>query len=358
MGWIERREAGVHRGRQAHGTWWIAAAMVIAALAAGVAHAADAPGVAWQPLSIDQALARAKLQGKIVMVDVWAEHCGDCMQMEREVWTSEAAAALTAGLVPLHISSVTPEGDAFMRRYPVTGLPAIIFLRADGTEIDRVVGYPGAEAFLGAAAPMARGIDPVPAMEAQLKASPDSLGLMFDLMKRYLDRARDADARNLLARILELDRDNGKTIAERAIVQLAKYEDNFRRDYQAAWDDWKNLAETYPRCSSIGGALDGAYRAAVALGTISAWQAWACDLAARNREAGNLQYAAVMTAYRNGLRDPCFAPAARAAAAAGVKNVKLPTIAQEMEAGPAGAPPAPRWPQPARPSHPSQPGAR
>src|SRR5262245_47934351 len=144
----------------------LAPALLTLALAAGAAApSARAAGVEWQPLSLDQAITAAKTQGRKVMIDVYSEQCGDCRRMDSEVWTSDSTAAFAATLVPIRINSATPEGSTLMSRYPITGLPTIMFLNSSGTEIDRIVGFEDAVTFLHDARPMAGGVDPLAAME-------------------------------------------------------------------------------------------------------------------------------------------------------------------------------------------------
>ena len=306
----------------------IACSAVLLTLA--FAGAAEAQ-VAWQSLSLDQALAEATRSKKTIMIDVWAEHCGQCKQMEIDVWGTPAGAKLTADLIPLQIDSTTPAGHELMNRYPVTGLPCVLFIRPDGSELDRVQGYMASGAFLSEANMIARGMDRITSMEAQLSAHPDSLPLMLDVLELYLNRQRDADAKELLTRIMEEDSRNARGIAERALGQMARYQNYFRHNDQAAWETWKTVVERFPTASSIGGAVDGSYRCASGLGQLDQWKTWLCGEASKNPNAGQLNYTAAVTAYKYRVMDPCLAVAARNARKAGVGGAKLDTIAIEME---------------------------
>lgn len=311
----------------------IASAWVLIAGLCAVLPSASRAQVQWQPISLDQALTEAGRSGQRIMIDVWAEHCGQCKQMEIDVWDTAAGAKLVEGLIPLQIDSTSPDGQALMSRYPVTGLPCVIFLNPDGTELDRVQGYVAAPAFLSEAGPISKGLDRLTAMEAHLDQRPDSLPLMLEVMEQYLNRQRDADANDLLLKILEKDKTNGLGIAERALGQMARYQSYFRHNDQAALNTWKMVVERFPRASSIGGAVDGSYRCAAALGGINDWKTWICGEAGKNPTSGNLNYSAVITAYKYHVLDPCLATAARNARKAGVGGAKLDTIATEMERG-------------------------
>ena len=289
--------------------------------------------VDWQPLTLDQALQQAYRTQQKVMIDVWAEHCGQCKQMEIDLWETPTGAKLSEGLIAIKVNSTTPDGQAFMSRYPVTGLPVVIFLNPDGTEFDRVQGYMSTPSFLAEARPISQGLDALPIMEAQLSAKPDSLPLMFALLEKYLNRQRDDDGKEMLTRILARDPQNARGIAERATGHMAKYLSYFRHNDQAAFDHWKIVVERFPKASSIGGAIDGSYKCAAAIGKQKEWTSWLCAEAKKNPTAGQLNYSAAMTGYKYGILDPCLAVAARAARKQGVGSAKLDTIAIEMERG-------------------------
>ncbi len=136
---------------------------------------AGAQGVVWRDSTLDQALAEAASSDRILMVDVRANHCGQCIVMETEFWNTPDGAAFAADMIPLKIDSTMPAGADLTKRYPITGLPCVVFIRPDGTEIDRVVGYETKSKFLDEAGQLKNGIDPLPDMEKALAAHPDSL---------------------------------------------------------------------------------------------------------------------------------------------------------------------------------------
>ncbi len=122
----------------------------------------------WAKLTIDQALEEASKTGKIVMVNVHSSHCGACAQLDADVWLTPEGVELAEGTIPISVDNAGPDGAYLQTRYPVTGLPAVIFIRPDGKEVDSVVGYMrGKQAFLGEALPLKDGIDRLPALEEQ-----------------------------------------------------------------------------------------------------------------------------------------------------------------------------------------------
>jgi thiol:disulfide interchange protein len=90
-------------------------------------------------LPIEQALARAKAQGKPVLVDFSAIWCPTCRVLHAEVFTNaRVKQAITGGYVLSRVDYESPEAAAFMQRYAVQGFPSLLVLSADGTLLRRV----------------------------------------------------------------------------------------------------------------------------------------------------------------------------------------------------------------------------
>jgi hypothetical protein len=305
------------------------------AAAGATGQATSATGVQWRDLSIQQAIAEAKEKDTMVMVDVWDSHCMACLQLDTEVWETADGAAIAAGLIPIKIQSTVEVGRAFMKLYPVTGLPAIIFIQPDGTELDRVEGYSrGRVAFLDAARPLRNGLDPLKGMEKKLQAKPDSLPLLLGVLEKYLFRKRDTDAEAIYQRIQKLDPQNARYAAERSMQMMARYQENWKVDYPKAFDYYKMMVERFPNSPSSGGNADAAYKALYRVGRGPEWKDWICPILEKNPTMGTLQRTAAMTALTWNQRGDCFAKAARRAAKLNVgKPAWFDSIAVVLEGG-------------------------
>jgi thiol:disulfide interchange protein len=102
------------------------------------------------PLSLDQALAQAKSDGKLVMVDFYTEWCGWCKVLDKNTWTdAEVQSWLKEKSVPIKLDAEKDEAAA--RKYSVTSFPQVLFIKPDGTEVGRIVGYKNPEQFLNVA---------------------------------------------------------------------------------------------------------------------------------------------------------------------------------------------------------------
>jgi thiol:disulfide interchange protein len=113
--------------------------------AGGQAAPAKAAAIAW--LDYEAGLARARREGKPVLVNFWADWCKYCTKMKAETYTDAAVIAeLNASFVPVNVNTTKEQARA--REYFVRGLPTIWFLDKDGQRITNLPGFVDAPMFL------------------------------------------------------------------------------------------------------------------------------------------------------------------------------------------------------------------
>jgi thiol:disulfide interchange protein DsbD len=101
--------------------------------------------------ALDQALADASNAGQPAMVDVWAEWCIACKEMERDVLSRADVRAGLEGfqLIKFDLTD-SRDGAALLERYQLPGPPGYLFFARAGAELKgfRLAGSMQAEAFL------------------------------------------------------------------------------------------------------------------------------------------------------------------------------------------------------------------
>jgi thiol:disulfide interchange protein DsbD len=105
-----------------------------------------------QPKDIEAALARAKREGKPVILDFYATWCTDCVRMEKTTFADPRVRAALKNYLLLQ-ADVTDNNDASIaikQKFGVFGPPALLLFGADGGEKKdlRFYGYRNAEEFL------------------------------------------------------------------------------------------------------------------------------------------------------------------------------------------------------------------
>lgn len=82
-------------------------------------------------------------EGKLMMVDFWAEWCGPCQMLGPVI---ESLAEKYEGRAVIGKVNTDEEPDLAMS-FQISGIPTVIFFK-DGKEIDRLVGVMPPDAFI------------------------------------------------------------------------------------------------------------------------------------------------------------------------------------------------------------------
>ncbi|MBC7795075.1 MAG: thioredoxin family protein [Clostridia bacterium] len=121
-------------------------ALVIAALGA---HAAQT--IAWQHIH-EAGLAKARADGKAVMIDFTADWCTGCKELDAQTFVDPRVTAEAERFVALKLDATDPDDamHALFAQYSVYGLPTVVFITAAGQVLDnpRVTGFTPPERFV------------------------------------------------------------------------------------------------------------------------------------------------------------------------------------------------------------------
>jgi len=98
---------------------------------------------------LEVTLAQAKLQGKPVMLDFYADWCVSCKEMEKLTFTDARINAKLAAMILLQADVTANSNDdkALLKRFSLFGPPGMIFFDADSNESGRVIGFEKPEQF-------------------------------------------------------------------------------------------------------------------------------------------------------------------------------------------------------------------
>ena len=111
-----------------------------------------AQGIAFQPGTWQEALDEADRQGKLIFVDAYAVWCGPCKRMDENVFTdAKVGSFFNDNFVNVKMDMEKGEGLKLRAKFSVRAYPTLLFVAADGTLVERVVGYRGPDDLIMAA---------------------------------------------------------------------------------------------------------------------------------------------------------------------------------------------------------------
>ncbi len=124
--------------------------MNAARFALALALPLSAQGVTWEQ-TLESAKKRAQAEKKVIFLDLWAEWCGPCQALKKNVFPTAGAQTALKKVVPLEVmverrdGTPMPEGQALARRFSLRAFPSLFILDAQGNLVRSHVGFLSSE---------------------------------------------------------------------------------------------------------------------------------------------------------------------------------------------------------------------
>ena len=108
----------------------------------------EASPKAWMEQDLEGALKKAKTENKLVLVDIYAEWCAQCKELDEKTWPdTNVKAWIEKNAVAIRIDTDKQRPD-LAKRLEVRSYPSVILLDSDGKEVGRKLGFHKPQAML------------------------------------------------------------------------------------------------------------------------------------------------------------------------------------------------------------------
>ena len=150
FGWIDRLETRSWRFLLVQRL--IGSALLLAAAVAVWPRPHPGPGVAWMPYT-EAALEGARREHRPVLIDIYADWCIPCVEMDHTTLRHPDVVSALAAVVTLRVDAtrdIAPEAERLLERYAVYGVPTVLLFDRSGAEHRelRLTGFVSPDEFL------------------------------------------------------------------------------------------------------------------------------------------------------------------------------------------------------------------
>ena len=136
----------------------------------------------WFEGSFEELLARAEETGKGVFIDFWAPWCEPCHQLDRITFSDEGVVADMEPYLCFSLNTDAPDSTPLTNALGIRSLPALVFLQADGSPRDIILGFQPPWRLREMLARIGREEGTLPGLRAALAADEDDLHARLDLV--------------------------------------------------------------------------------------------------------------------------------------------------------------------------------
>ncbi|HEY5536828.1 MAG TPA: thioredoxin fold domain-containing protein [Ignavibacteria bacterium] len=191
---------------------------------------------------------KAAKENKIIMVDFFTDWCKWCVELDNFVYTDpQVAGFANNNFISWKIDAEKGEGVELAKTYNIPSYPSIIFMKSDGTEIDRIVGYFPAKKFYGIITDYQKGINTMDYLKTKLKENPNDITSNFKMGEKLVDLENKDEAKPYIAKVIELDNTNSSGYLDAAVLLKAYIDDDTEKlkEFPSLYPNSEKVKDSY-----------------------------------------------------------------------------------------------------------------
>ncbi len=168
-------------------------------------------GITFFQEGLEAAKTKAAAEQKLIFIDFYADWCGPCKMMEKEVFTDSLVGAYyNSKFISLQINVEKKENQKWVKQYKVTSMPTLAVIRPDGKIVSLVTGARSKEEFLKMGQVAAGDAMSFEELYAQCKSSNNDPRVVRQTLKEaraYVGGLEGIEAQKWISRVNKLYKD-------------------------------------------------------------------------------------------------------------------------------------------------------
>ncbi|MBS1514669.1 MAG: thioredoxin fold domain-containing protein [Bacteroidetes bacterium] len=208
--------------------------------------AANADEIAFEKGTFNEILKKAKEQNKIVMIDFITDWCIWCKHLDMRVYSNKAVVKYAEKHQINWKTDAEKEGKDLAKKYGVNSYPTLLFVDADGNEIDKIIGFYPAPDFLENIKKINERKSSLAYLQSNYNNNKTDLKANLDLANRLIAEGKADDAKKYLNYIIQTDVSNSQGYTDDAELLIAMMEVKDKTS-EAYIKDVNILLEKYPK---------------------------------------------------------------------------------------------------------------
>lgn len=173
------------------------------------------------------------------------------MKLDKETYPDPRVVVLSKDFIFVKVN--VKEDTLYKKKYGVMATPTIILANADGSEVDRFIGFQTPEQYVTQVKDIKKGKNTLADLETRTAKNPKDVVLLFKLADKYQGRGNNEKAAEMFTKVVTLDPENKSLKADSAAFNLA-YMKYRAKNYQGAIADFEKFKTTYTNPNLVGDA--------------------------------------------------------------------------------------------------------
>ena len=195
--------------------------------------------------TFEEAQAKAKAENKFLLVDVFADWCIPCKQLDLAVFKDEESGKfINEHFVAIKIDGEKGDGPEFVKKMRVQGYPTVIVFDADGYEVDRIMGFNGKKRWMDILRDYTQGINTTAYWREKLEQNPNDEQALIVLAEKMWEKGEIEEAMPYYEKLKSITKN--PQLLQVSKLRLGQYQlQNDNPDYLELLIANKDLKEGY-----------------------------------------------------------------------------------------------------------------